>query len=211
MPPLIFDQYRFKSQFGVSKECIRKLELYENLISKWQEKVNLISKVSAQDLWKRHFFDSAQLLNFIEKTEKVLVDLGSGAGFPGLVLALKFVESGGPRVHLVEANKKKALFLNEANQILNTNAIIHCKRLECIKDLKADIITARALAPLNRLLGQATQFLKPDSTCLFLKGENVSKELCDAQKNWTLRVEKFNSITREGAQILKIMDVKPFV
>ena len=124
MPPLIFDQYRFKSQFGVSKECIRKLELYENLISKWQEKVNLISKVSAQDLWKRHFFDSAQLLNFIEKTEKVLVDLGSGAGFPGLVLALKFVESGGPRVHLVEANKKKALFLNEANQILNTNAII---------------------------------------------------------------------------------------
>ena len=206
-----FHRATFQKQFGFSKEAMKKLEIYSKLIFKWQEKVNLISKSSAQDLWKRHFFDSAQVLKFIKKTEGDLVDLGSGAGFPGLVIAVKFIESGGPQVHLIEANKKKALFLIEANQMLKTNVIVHSKRLEQIIDLKADIITARALAPLDRLLGLSTRFLKPDSTCLFLKGENVGIELREAQKTWGFRVEKFDSITRDGAKILKIGGIKALV
>jgi len=199
---------KFAEEMGLSGSLLQRFSEYRDLLEKWQKRINLVSRSTLPDLWRRHFLDSAQLLPMIPKSADTLVDLGSGAGFPGLVLALLISEHGGPEVHLVEADGRKAAFLAEANRILETGAVLHSRRIESITGLKADVITARALSPLERLLNQAERFMGAETTCLFLKGEKVSHELTIARKQWTMTVTEVTSITHDLARILKLKDVK---
>ncbi len=203
----ILSRDTFKMAFDVSDSMLNNLDLYAHILLKWQNHTNLIGKSSMEDIWGRHFLDSVQLFPFLNLKAKTLIDLGSGAGFPGLILALKFLECGGPQVHLIESNQRKARFLMEVNRILNVGVVVHSKRTEYINDLKGDIITARAVAPLHRLLGFAERFINSDTECFFLKGENVSQELTEAKKKWKMHVMEIDSITRKGAKILKLKKI----
>ena len=197
----------FAKQLNISDDLFGRFSAYQDLLIKWQQRINLVSRSTLPDLWRRHFLDSAQLFPLIPKPANTLVDLGSGAGFPGLVLALLISEAGGPDVHLVEADSRKAAFLAEANRILEAGAIVHSRRIESITDLKGDVITARALSPLDRLLNQAERFMGPETTCLFLKGENAAHELTIARKHWTMKANEITSITHDLARIFKLTEV----
>jgi len=197
----------FTREMGLSNGLSERFSQYGAMLEKWQLRVNLVSRSTLTDIWQRHFLDSAQLLRHLPDGATSLVDLGSGAGFPGLVLALLMSEHGGPQVHLVEADSRKAAFLTEVNRAVEAGAVIHNRRLESITDLKADVITARALSPLDRLIGQASRFMAADATCLFLKGENVSAELTAARKNWTMHVRELASKTHPRARILKLTEI----
>src|SRR5262249_53082045 len=143
------------------------------------------------DPWRRHLLDSAQLLPHLPPSARVVVDLGSGAGLPGLILAIL----GAPEVHLVESDLRKAAFLREAIRLTGAPAMLHAVRSERMPPLAADVVTARALAPLPDLLDLATPFLRPHSLCLFLKGQRVDEELTQAAKLWTMGLQRFPSVS----------------
>lgn len=150
-----------------------RLEAYAELLQKWQRKINLVSRRSLQDLWRRHFLDSAQLFDLAPADASRWLDLGSGAGFPGLVIAIL----GVPDVHLVESDSRKCAFLREAARITETPVTIHNCRIEALPPLAADVITARALAPMPRLLDLALPQARRQTVALFLKGKTFDSEL----------------------------------
>ncbi len=197
----------FAVKIKASDSLLARFSEYQKILEKWQRRINLVSKTTLPDIWQRHFLDSAQLYPLLPKTSKSLIDLGSGAGFPGLVLALLVSEQGGPDIHLIEADSRKAAFLTEASRVLEVNVTVHARRLETITDLKVDIITARALSPLRRLLEQAERFMKPSTACIFLKGEKVAHELTEARKHWTMTVTETASVTHDLARILNLTEV----
>jgi len=184
---------------------------YATLLTKWQAKINLVGPATLPDLWRRHFLDSAQLLPLIpaplpEGRARTLVDLGSGAGFPGLVLAILRPDLA---VTLVESDGRKAIFLAEAARATlgpaaKDRVSILRARAESLDPAPADIVTARALAPLARLLGLAEHWLSTDSLCLFLKGADAAAELTEARKGWTMTVAEHPSLTDPRATILEI-------
>jgi 16S rRNA (guanine527-N7)-methyltransferase len=192
---------------GVSRETRERLELYADLLRKWQRSINLVGPRTIGDLWNRHFTDSAQLLPLIPPVEtpatRVLVDFGSGAGFPGLVLAIL----GAGEVHLIESDQRKATFLREVARATGTPVTIHAKRIEQVAPFPADVVSARALAPLSDLLGFAAPFLRPDSLCLFPKGQMAEDELSAASKTWNMTVDRIQSVTDSSATILRISRV----
>jgi 16S rRNA (guanine527-N7)-methyltransferase len=194
----------FQTKSGVSRETVERLALYAELLTKWQARINLVGPDTIPDLWRRHFLDSAQLYSLIPPGTKRLVDLGSGAGFPGLVLAVM----GAPDVHLVESDARKCAFLREVARITNTPIQVHNQRIEKIAPLNADIVTARALAPLDRLLGWAYPHLAPGGQCLFLKGRGVEDELTASAKEWNIGLRRVGSVTDPGACILHISEVR---
>jgi 16S rRNA (guanine527-N7)-methyltransferase len=155
-------------------------------------------------MWHRHFLDSAQLFPLIPAGARVLVDIGSGAGFPGLVLSLM----GVAEVHLVESDQRKAAFLREAARISGAKAIVHAQRSEEMAPIMADVVTARAVAPLVDLLGAAEPFIAPGTLGLFLKGQNVDEELTVAHKIWRIASHKQASCTDADAVILCVREVK---
>jgi 16S rRNA (guanine527-N7)-methyltransferase len=163
----------FAEIFPVSRETLARLEAYAELLTQWSARINLIGRGTVADLWRRHILDSAQLRPFISDTVKSVIDLGSGAGFPGLVLAIL----GVPGIELVEADSRKSAFLREAVRITETDLLIRPCRIEAVPAHSVDVVTARACAPLDRLLGLAEPFLARGSECLFLKGERVEQEL----------------------------------
>jgi 16S rRNA (guanine527-N7)-methyltransferase len=196
----------FAAACDVSRETLEGLRRYADILVKWQKSVNLVSPDSLKDLWRRHMLDSAQLRPHLPPEAQSLVDLGSGAGFPGLVLAIL----GVPDVHLIESDARKCVFLAEAARAAGLppgNPVIHPARLEDVIDLKADIVTARACAPLARLLTYAEPFLHVDSTCLFLKGGRVEEELTEAAKTWRMQVERFPSLSDPSGTILRMKQV----
>lgn len=170
-----------------------KLDMYVNLLLKWNNSINLIGKTTVADIWSRHILDSAQLLKFIPKTAEIVTDLGSGAGLPGLILAILGIK----QVHLIESNSKKAAFLAEAARITNTKVTIHNVRIEDATVFKSDIITARACAEVEKILKYAEPFMKKDSLCLLLKGCNVIDELEKSRKNWYFEKKLHPSIVIE--------------
>jgi 16S rRNA (guanine527-N7)-methyltransferase len=198
----------FRAAAGVSRETLGRLETYASLLRAWQKAVNLVGPGTIPDLWRRHMLDSAQLLEYFPPDPgpdtRVIADLGSGAGFPGLVLAIL----GAGRVHLIESDRRKCAFLAEVARATGTEVAIHPVRAEEIgRELpfgRADVITARALAPLSALLALAVPILKPDGVCLFLKGEHVDEELTAATKEWNMRVERWPSATAEAGAVLRI-------
>ena len=160
----------FARDFHVSRETLAALEAYAALLEKWNRKINLVGRETLADLWRRHFLDSAQLLPLLPERppgrDLVIADIGSGAGFPGLVLAIL----GAGEVHLIESDQKKCAFLLEAARAAGADVAIHAQRIEEIAGLEADVITARALAPLEKLLAYARPLLRPGGCALFLRG-----------------------------------------
>jgi 16S rRNA (guanine527-N7)-methyltransferase len=191
--------------YNVSRESEQKLRSYVALLSEWQVKMNLVSKASMADVWRRHIADSLQLLRLMPQDRQVIADLGSGAGFPGMVLAL----AGPHQVHLYESIGKKALFLRETIRATGANAEVHQMRIEDVAaPPKVDFVTARALAPLDRLLELALPFLTTGATGLFMKGQDVDEELTKATKSWRIKFDKHPSLTDSRSVILAVTEAR---
>ena len=194
----------FARAADVSRETLARFEAYVALLEKWQARINLVSQASLADVWRRHLLDSAQLLDYLPGDCRRLVDLGSGAGFPGLVLAILGV--GG--VELVESDGRKCAFLAEAARTAGAAVTIHNARIEELPAAPADVITARACAPLDKLLGHGERLWGPGTRLIALKGVHVDKELTKATKCWKMTVEQFPSRTDADGTILCIGDLR---
>jgi 16S rRNA (guanine527-N7)-methyltransferase len=198
----------FQNYLNLPQPLLEDLKTHVTLLKKWQKRINLVSTETLANVWNRHVLDSSQLYLLIPTGAKKVIDIGSGAGFPGLVLALYFKHYGGPEVHLVESDGRKCSFLTEVNRQTNAGVIIHTKRIEAISDLKGDVITARALAPLRKLIKMSQSFDTGDTTYIFLKGSKVREELIDAQKEWIMDVTETISQTHAVSKILTLKGVK---
>ena len=193
----------FAELVPVSRETEERLRLYVELLGKWTQKINLVAPASMADVWRRHILDSAQLLTLLPPATRVLVDLGSGGGLPGLVLAIL----GVPEVHLIESDQRKCAFLREAARQTCTPVTIHVARIETAPSIEADVVTARALARLAILLGQGARFLKPGGACYFLKGAASADELTEARKYWQMGVTEFPSLSDASGVIVKVESI----
>jgi 16S rRNA (guanine527-N7)-methyltransferase len=193
----------FAAATGVSRETMVRLEAYAALLVAWSSRINLVGRITLDDIWRRHFLDSAQLLPLIPERTRSLVDLGSGAGFPGLVLAILGVEG----VELIEADSRKAAFLREAARIADVNVVIRGCRIEAAPPHEVDVLTARACAPLDRLLSLGARFIGPGTTGLFLKGARAAEELTAARKAWTMSASCHPSRADPGGTILRLQQV----
>ena len=161
----------FQLRTGVSRETLERLTVYSDMLTKWQKSINLVSNTTINDMWRRHFYDSAQLVNYIDvsKGRPTILDLGSGAGFPGLVLSIL----GVGEVHLVESVGKKCSFMRQVIKNTDVDAFVHNERIENMEHLHVDLITSRACADLDKLLVLTEKFIGPKTKCLFLKGEKA--------------------------------------
>jgi 16S rRNA (guanine527-N7)-methyltransferase len=187
----------------ISRETSETLERFVALLLRWNRTVNLIARKDEQRLWERHIADSLQLAALMQPAPERAIDLGSGAGFPGLVLAIA------THVHfdLIEADQRKATFLRESARITGARVQVHATRIETAQIVPAPLITARALAPLSRLLDLAAPLLGTGGICLFSKGANVQAELTEAASRWHMQVEILPSRTAPEACILRISDL----
>ena len=190
----------------VSRETTQRLDRFVELLLKWQRVSNLIADSSVRHLWTRHIADSLQLIPLAPHA-RIWVDLGSGAGFPGLVLACALADTAGAVAHLIESNAKKAAFLREAARITQAAAIVHHGRAEDLIPAwqdPVDVVTARALAPLPILLGLAAPMVKRGAKALFLKGQDVEAELTQATKCWNIEAVILPSRTDRRGRIVEI-------
>jgi 16S rRNA (guanine527-N7)-methyltransferase len=199
---------RIAEAFGVSRESLDRLRAYVELLIKWQDRINLIGPATVSAIWTRHVADSLQLLPLIGPKAGRLVDLGSGAGFPGLVLAIALPGESDNDVHLIESNGKKVAFLHQAARITNSSARIHQGRIEQMGAETiggvADVITARALAGLDRLMAMAMPFAGSHTRALFHKGQDVDKELTETTKSWRIMTTKHPSRVDPSGCIVEI-------
>jgi 16S rRNA (guanine527-N7)-methyltransferase len=190
----------------VSRETEARLDRYLDLLRQWQTKTNLVAPSTLPHLWTRHVADSLQLLT-LAPSAKTWIDLGSGGGFPGVVLACALADEAGAAVHLVERNSKKAAFLRESLRITSAPGIVHLAAIEDIVDSIAgpiDCVTARALAPLHQLIGFAEPLVKKGAKALFLKGQDVDAELTEATKYWNIKANLHASLTGGQGWIVEI-------
>lgn len=202
------DAAQFLEHFDVSRETISRLAAYEALLTKWNPRINLVSATTLSQIWSRHFLDSAQIFD-LAATGNSWVDLGSGGGFPGLVIAALAAEKKSDlRVTLVESDLRKSAFLASAAREMNLSVQILSQRIEEIPALSADVLSARALAPLEKLFEFSTLHLRSDGVGIFPKGESWRKELAAAQKVWSFEFEAHESKTDSDAAILVINGVK---
>jgi len=199
----LLDAQGFAEIVPVSRETLGRLEAYAALLTRWSARINLVGRDTIADLWRRHILDSAQLQPFVPDRARSMIDLGTGAGLPGLILAIL----GVPGVELVEADSRKCAFLREAVRITEADALIRPCRIEAVLSHPVDVVTARACAPLDRLLGLAEPFLGSDSECLFLKGERVEEELTLARKGWTMTVSACQSRSDPRGVVLRLQQV----
>jgi len=202
-PPLAPEA--FAERTGVSRETLARLKSYVELLRDWNTRHNLVSARSLEDIWRRHVWDSAQLAPFVPPHATTLVDLGSGAGFPGLVLAELLRER--LSVTLFEATRKKAEFLAMAAERLQLKVDVRNERIESSPRHPFDVVTARAVAPLGKLLSYAQPFMGKDAVCLFLKGQSVAAELTEARKSWRMNVSQHQSATDPSGVILEIREL----
>jgi 16S rRNA (guanine527-N7)-methyltransferase len=190
----------------VSRETESRLDRYVQLLLQWQAKMNLVAPSTLPNLWTRHIADSLQLLA-LAPLAKVWVDLGSGGGFPGVVLACALVKTPGARIYLVERNAKKAAFLREAVRVTGVPGMVYAQGIEDIVDSikgPVDCVTARALAPLNQLVGFAEPLVKQGAKALFLKGQDVEVELTEATKYWNIQPILHSSLTGGQGWIVEL-------
>ncbi len=180
-----------------------KLRQLAGLVARWSEKINLVSKGDIPHLWERHIQDSLAIVPYIPAGTETAIDLGSGAGFPGLVLAI----ATGIKFTLIESDARKAAFLMEAARETGAPAKIINARIEAAKVTPAPLITARALAPLDKLLGLALPHLAPGGVCLFPKGRTVEDEILAAKRLWHMDVERCKNAASADACILKVSQI----
>jgi len=192
---------------GVSRESLTRLETLVAVALAWQERINLIAPSTIQDIWKRHVLDSVQILPLLPKNTVKIADLGSGGGFPGLVLAA----TQQAEVHMFEANGKKVAFLQEALRQMGVQAKVRRERLtqHIAPPLmpEVQVVTARAFAPLDELLGYAAPFMAKGATGLFHKGQDIDTELTQAAKAWTITAQKHSSLTDSQSVILEVKEI----
>lgn len=207
----------FEKAFGVSRETIERLAIYEQLLVKWQRTINLVAPKTLGDVWGRHFADSAQLLALAPARRPLhWVDLGSGAGFPGLVAGILLAESGPGRLTLVESDTRKGAFLREVARATRISARltvdIVAGRIESPANQTrvgiADVVSARALAPLSKLLGLAAGYMGTQSIGLFLKGRELAQEIAEAQKEFAFAFDVVPSRTDPTGQVLLVRGVE---
>lgn len=194
----------------VSRETESRLVRYLDLLHEWQSKTNLVASSTLPHLWTRHVADSLQLLT-IAPEARTWVDLGSGAGFPGVVLACALAEKSGAMVHLVERNTKKAAFLREALRITSAPGIVHAAGIEDVVESiqrPIDCVTARALAPLHQLIGFAEPLVKRGAKALFLKGQDVGSELTEATRCWKIKPLLHSSRTGGQGWIVELDQIE---
>ena len=205
-PDLTADRAEALRLTPVSRETLRRLDLYVEALLSWREKTNLFALSTIPHLWTRHIADSLQLLD-LAPNARIWVDLGSGAGFPGLAIACALADTPGAEVHLVESTGKKTTFLREAARITGAPAVIHAERIEKFVESfggRADVVTARALAPLKSLLDQSVSLLKTGTLGLFPKGQDVDAELTEATKYWNIKVNLAPSRTDSRGRIVVV-------
>lgn len=190
-------------------EIMEKLKTYQALLTKWQQKINLVSPTTIDNAWERHFLDSTQLSAILPVGAKILFDLGCGAGFPGLVLAMTNADI---TVHLIESDQKKCSFMKAVSRETGTKATVHNCRIEAFDgEIIPDIITARALAGLPKLFDYCKGWIaqNPRICLIFLKGQRADAELALIEKTWNFDVEPLQSQTERGAKILKFTNITP--
>jgi 16S rRNA (guanine527-N7)-methyltransferase len=194
----------------VSRETEARLDRYVALLLEWQAKTNLVAPSTLANLWTRHVSDSLQLLS-LAPSAKSWVDLGSGGGFPGVVLACALAETPGARIHLVERIAKKAAFLREAIRVTASPGTVHLADIGDTVDRIAgpiDCVTARALAPLHQLIGFAEPWVKKGAKALFLKGQDVDAELTEATKYWNIEPKLHSSRTGGQGWIVELGSIE---
>ena len=191
---------------SVSRETWERLEQFVDLLLRWQRSTSLVASSTIPQVWTRHVADSLQLLALAPEAKR-WIDLGAGGGFPGIVIACALAGKSGAEVHLVESVQKKAAFLRAAASELSLPAIVHATRIEDFVSAtteRFDVVTARALAPLDRLIGYASPLLKTGALGLFPKGQDVEAELTQAAKSWTLRSDLVPSKTDPHSRIVRV-------
>ena len=202
----------FSRAFPVSRETLARLVTYEAMLKRWQKTINLIAPSTLPDIWHRHFADSAQIWSLKPEAATTWLDLGSGAGFPGLVLAIMAAEHGGTRHTLVESDNRKAAFLREAAREAGVAVDILCTRIESseihAKVGEVNCVTARALAPLPRLAELAAQYFASDTVGFFLKGREVAVELEETARTWDFQFELKPSVTDPDGRVLLLTALK---
>lgn len=198
----------FAANIKVSRETIEHLKIYADMLREWNGIQNLVSKRSLTYLWQRHFLDSAQLAHYFPTTARSLVDLGTGAGFPGLVLSEILRNRDYFRTVVYESTEKKCRFLEAVTRRLDLNVEIRNSRVEDARDEVFDIVTARALAPLPDLLAYAQRFFGHNTNGLFLKGQNIASELTEAHKSWKMTTRQHPSISDPSGIILEVRELK---
>jgi len=193
----------FQKLTNVSRETLERLIRYVDLLTAWNARINLVGRNTLGDVWRRHLLDSAQLYPHLPQGTRVLIDLGSGAGLPGLILSIL----GVPQVHLIESDARKAVFLREAMRVTGAMASVHAIRIEQMKPVVADVVTARAFAPLPGLLEISERFCGAGTICLFLKGESVQEELTNAVKEWKMTPHQSPSLSDPSGCILRLENI----
>ncbi len=189
-------------KLNVSRETMDMFAVYLKLLEKWQRRINLVANSTLQNAWQRHILDSGQLALYLPANTKHILDVGSGAGFPGLVLAIMT----SAQVDLVESDQQKAIFLSTVIRELGLNAKVHNCRIESLAPLRPDVITARALAPVPKLLDLIEKQLHSGCVCLFLKGVSVQEELTNLQSYSKMKAVTHSSLSGPDGVVLALQD-----
>jgi 16S rRNA (guanine527-N7)-methyltransferase len=200
----------FSIENYVSRETIASLQHFESLLLKWSSRINLISKNTYGTSWERHILDSAQIIQYWPSKFDTWLDVGSGGGLPGIVLAIIARElNPDAKFSLVESDSRKCAFLRQASRDLSLtdNIMVQNSRIEDLDSGPVDVISARALASLDDLLSFASPYVGPKTTAIFPKGKSASQEVAMARKNWSFKLEEFQSSTDKDAKILKLRDI----
>jgi 16S rRNA (guanine527-N7)-methyltransferase len=201
---------QFAVQAPIHPDSLDDYRTWDILLRKWNARINLVAPKSLPSFWQRHALDSAQVLPLIPETARTIVDFGSGAGFPGLAVAIEAKHKGlDQTIHLIESAGKKASFLKSVSRETKIPTLIHRDRIEALPTLNADIVTARAFAPLHRLLPLAWHHLSPQGQIILLKGEAVDAEITEARRAWTFDAQQTPSLSDETGCVLKITGLKP--
>ena len=214
MPGQIRSAEDFRRAFNVSRETLEKLELYERKLREWQPTINLVAPATLEILWQRHFADSAQLADLMPERIGALADFGSGAGFPGMVLAILLMDARRvDRVTLIESDQRKAAFLREVARVVDKPVRVLSTRIETNVTVNAtgavDFVTARALAPLGRLFELVRPYCHESTVCVFPKGQGVDAEIEAARASWQFEVDLVDSRTGSDGRIAVVRDLRP--
>ena len=192
------------SQFDLNKKQVDKVDFYLSSIIKYNKHTNLVGKSTLINPWKSHILDSLQLHTYIKNKELSILDMGTGAGIPGVILSI----IGYNDTTLVDSNGKKIKFLKFLKKSMNLNIKIYLSRLENLNNLKFDVITSRALTNLNQLISYSQKFLKKNSVVIFLKGKTVNDEIYEAKKNWSFQTSKYQSLSDPRGCVLELKNIK---
>lgn len=206
--PPVYDRESLARDLDVPRETLARLDLYEALLRRWQDAVNLVGRDTLADVWRRHFLDSGQLLRHLPESYDALYDIGSGAGFPGLVLAIL----GAHDVTLIESDQRKCAFLREAARLTDTGVCIVPERAERLRPPAGSwparrVLVARAVAPLGLLLDTARGLIDSTTCCVMLKGANAASEIAEAQTRWHMRLDTRPSLSETRGVVLMISDL----